>query len=514
MKLIRGTPPRTPKLAAMTIRRTALLSLTLATLSACGNYKTVADPLSDLQNPKLGIQAKSRAIDQAWSMATDGKLDRTAVREDLKTIAWSRHWTPSLRVQAITALLSDTDPAGQSDTRNMLRLMLPREPEPQIIALISDTAAARGWTEMLPALVRSLSQPQPIPDTERREAIAINKLSPDRPLERVVYDLFLNPPDEGGAFGLVPAERIRMDAWNLLSRLDRDGSLRLKLLADEPDTPGPASDTRAALRDLRVIPVTGEELQWVSSLHSAANQSWWEQTREAVFRLDRPRTGNLQVRNLEPIRWASIYRTSWIASTRDQLFTELSTRLEGRKFQRRSNREEFRKYPSESLRDWQGKLSWADLLSILVIDEALKQRELIVALFAQTDMDRDDKTAEYGGLLRTGPESQSKETENKAPATFAAVLFPPRPGSRKGDREFVASSDMLEQGDLALAHYHFHVQDSHNSEFAGPSMGDLDYARRYGRTCIVFTSVASDILDADLYTPDGAVIDLGYLNKP
>jgi hypothetical protein len=49
---------------------------------------------------------------------------------------------------------------------------------------------------------------------------------------------------------------------------------------------------------------------------------------------------------------------------------------------------------------------------------------------------------------------------------------------------------------------------------AGPSDGDILYAADSGRTCLVFTSVASDTLNVDLYTPNGAVIDLGMIVAP
>ncbi len=93
----------------------------------------------------------------------------------------------------------------------------------------------------------------------------------------------------------------------------------------------------------------------------------------------------------------------------------------------------------------------------------------------------------------------------------AAILYPPRPGSRRGDHEFVASTDMILQSDDALAHYHFHVQEPRNSEYAGPSANDLAYSARYGRSCLVLTSVASGVMDVDFYQPDGAVIDLGEI---
>ena len=73
---------------------------------------------------------------------------------------------------------------------------------------------------------------------------------------------------------------------------------------------------------------------------------------------------------------------------------------------------------------------------------------------------------------------------------------------------------MIEQGDRSLAHYHFHAQEPRNSSYAGPSPADLAYAARLGRTCLVFTSVGSDTLNADLYQPDGVVLDLGELRRP
>jgi hypothetical protein len=73
---------------------------------------------------------------------------------------------------------------------------------------------------------------------------------------------------------------------------------------------------------------------------------------------------------------------------------------------------------------------------------------------------------------------------------------------------------MIEQGDRSLAHYHFHAQQPRNAKFAGPSPGDLAYASRYGRTCLVFTSIREDRLGVDLYQPDGTIIDLGEIARP
>lgn len=82
-----------------------------------------------------------------------------------------------------------------------------------------------------------------------------------------------------------------------------------------------------------------------------------------------------------------------------------------------------------------------------------------------------------------------------------------------GDDVFVASSDMIEQSDHALAHFHFHVQRWSNRGYAGPSWGDLEYALRHGRICVVFTGISRDELDVDVYFPSSEVVDLGSIRR-
>jgi hypothetical protein len=118
-------------------------------------------------------------------------------------------------------------------------------------------------------------------------------------------------------------------------------------------------------------------------------------------------------------------------------------------------------------------------------------------------LDRKDTTTEYGGVLEA--------TEGDA---HRVVLFRPRARDRLNDEMFVASTDMIRFSDRALGHYHLQVQDKRMSREAGPSDGDLVYASASGRTCLVFTSIGSDTLNADFYTPDGEIVDLGLLVQP
>ena len=93
-------------------------------------------------------------------------------------------------------------------------------------------------------------------------------------------------------------------------------------------------------------------------------------------------------------------------------------------------------------------------------------------------------------------------------------IYSPRPTQRFGDQRFVAPEDMITQGDGAIFHYHMQVQDHNNGDYAGPSRGDVEYAARYGRSCLVFTFVNENTLNADYYQSDGARIDLGVLKRP
>lgn len=511
MRTVQASPGASARLHAWGTTGPWVLMLALC-LAACRSSSPGPDPLSDLRNPDVPVARRVEAVRLIWEDAQHGRLERALAREELKIVAWPGAWPVELRQAALQALLSDESEAGREDNRHLVRLMLPREPERTVVAMLAEVAQRQGWVEATPALVRSLSRPWAgVAEARRPEYRAIAALHAPRTVAEVVSEIFLDPPQEPVGFLPVSPERVRADAWDLLARLDPDGTARSRMLLTAPvQGSGPVADMRAGLHELRVLPATGEELRWLSSLRDrrdAGKRQWWDQTARVVGELDPRTVGLLQMRHLEPIRWVSTQRSPWLARDREALLEEVRRRLEGRPFhlRRPQSREGFRPAP-ERLRDWERQLAWGDLLTILVVDECLSDRQVQRALFAQAQWDRDDTAAEYGGVLtwRAGREGEG----------WRAVLYPPRPGNRRGDYEFVASPDMIAHSDHALAHYHFHVQQVRNGEFAGPSAADLAYAARFGRTCVVFTSVAADRLNADLYQPDGVVIDLGVLVRP
>lgn len=488
------------------------LVLALAILAGCRSGTSVAerDPLTAARESRLSVAQRTDAVKRAWAEATAGKTNRAAVRTDLKDLAWSVDLPAPVRIEALSAIFSDESSAA--DNQNLARLMLPREPEPTVTARLAQEAGSRGWVETTPALVRSLSRERAkSPDAQRPEYLALRTLHPQEDVASVVKQVLLAPPKDDAGSTLASPDRIRADAWDLLKRLDPDGSVRAGILVDVERTT--SSDAglealRAGLKDLRVAPLSGDEYLWLLELRRGrdkARSGWWSETSGVVAQLPTERVGRLQIRHLEPIRWSAKARPERLAMSRDELLSEVRSRLSKRDVIFRSRRERDAAPPApERLSAWENRLSWGDLIAVLAVDDAVRSPGVVRSLLTQRDMDRADERAEYGGLLRV---------DGAGAEGFAAVLYPPREGERRGDNEFVASPDMMEQGDHALAHYHFHAQQVRYSEYAGPSPVDLGYAGRYGRTCVVFTSIGSTTLNVDYYQPDGIVLDLGIIDS-
>ena len=482
------------------------LGILLGGCSSSGSQTSI-DPLTDLRNPNLLIATRTEAIAQAWDLVESGQANRRETREVLKALAWSGKAPLELRLAVLGTLLGDE--ASEEDSRQLVALMLPREPRLEVIGLLAQVAQEQRWLEATTSLVRSLSRvDSQTPDTVRPEYVAIQSLHPDRSVEEIVFDVFVEPPNQPDRFGIDWAERARADAWDVLARLDGDGTIRTDLLAKHKDSPQKVvQDLQACMEDLWCIPLGGEELKWLRSLREQTNEGqarWWADAAQAIARIKSSDTSHgLRIRHAEPIRWAFENQREWIGASRGDLLEELRSRLDRRKKHPRREENAATVPVSERLDSWESILSWADILSILVVDEAVHAPSIATKIFEYAALDHDDRTTEYGGLL-----------EARAERAFAAILYPPRPSQRGGDRTFVASTDMIERGDRSLAHYHLHVQETFNSSFAGPSRDDLRYAARSGRICIVFTSVDNSTMGVDVYLPTGVVIDLGEIDFP
>jgi hypothetical protein len=458
-----------------TVQTGVLICVAAALVGGCNNNRAakVADTKGALAGNDFSVNEKSELVKRIAGDTTGTAEDR---RERLKSIAWQATNGYRVRNQAIDVLAADTSDPDSRDTRNMLNLMLGVEPDRGVVEHVCELAAQRGWTDLTPAIVRMWSRRLvTVKDDERAEKAALEKLYPGRPVEATVYEVFTMPEAPGGGSASERTEKARAAAWEVLTRIDPDGSKRKTLVAQSTTGGGPAmADLQAATREMGVVPMSAPELAWLRQLRLPANSAWWAETRGVVQGLDAGRKQGLGMRHLEALRWAARFRPQWMGTDRAGLAAQVTDRLKGRDIHIRSEQGGDSGKGSERFKDNVKRMSWADLICVLVVDEAVHGANA-PELWQQAKQDQGDTTTEYGGTLTAG------------------------------------SSEMISNGPTALVQYHFHAQKDSNDEFAGPSGGDLEYARDSGRLCVVFTPVKTGVFDADLYFGDGIRTDLGTI---
>lgn len=494
-------------------------SLLLPACTSGSKYEPSGNPLLDLRNPELLERDRIAAARLAWEEVEEGIRDRERTRYALKNLAWSGATERELRLTVLELLMSDRSAEGAADSRSMARLILPNERDPDAVLIIAQRAVDSGWNDMIPSLVRSLSRPRAeVPDRERVEYRALRELRPGTSIEQVVFDVFLHPgrglENQQELAVLRVLDRTRDESWGLLGRLDPSGELRRRFLATDalldsdtdPQSRELVMDLRAARDELGVIPNTAMEVAWLHSLrhhddprNRELNAQWWSETRSAVSQLGTEQRTDLQLRHLEPLRWASVNRPAWLELDREGLYVVLNERIGGRAIYKRKS-EKGEPPRKERLGDWYGVMPWGDLLSVLMVDDVLSNPIVRDQIFTQRELDTKDTSTEYGGVFETDPDTG-----------WRAVLYRPRQRDRVSDQRFVASDDMFRFSDRSLAHYHFHVDTRNNDRYAGPSAADLINSSNSGRTDIVFTSLGREELNVDVYFPNGVVIDLGRI---
>lgn len=521
--MITANMTRCARLWAVAGTACVLVTLGIAGCSGSQAPGVTGESAVDAKNKDLQANQRQVALEGLWADVRADSSKLSAARETTKEILWKSSAPQKLRALAWSMLMSDETPEGQADTRNFLRLRLPTETQwPLITAMCASVAEkAKGpdgeaWKAVTASMVRSYARKVPTPpDADRPERDAILALHPGREVESVVFDVFVRPAENGA-----PArpddfvEKSRTAAWELLGRLDPTGAKRTVLAAQGTNANEPAvRDINRCARELGVVPITASELNWLRGLMDEKDKraaTWWSQTSSAVARLNADQRTDLQMRHLEPIRWSGENKPQWVSASRDQLLGELAQRLNGRRIWRKTDGLKLGDEMSkEALSENRDRLCWGDVLSILVIDEALHGSTLRGEVLLQADADRADTTCEHGGVIwARGLGGKAGDGE-----AFGVRGYQPRTTQRVNDRTFTASEEMFTDSPRSLAHYHFHVQAENNRDYAGPGRGDMEYASTHGRNCLVFTSVQAGVLNVDFYTRGGSggpiVIDLG-----
>jgi len=486
------------------IRLCTIACLGLAgALVACagGSGSTQEPPAAEADDSKATIKVRLEAIKELGTELQAAQGTDTNVhdqRETLKNVIWARNATDNLRIAALKALALDVQ--NEADTEHMLSLMIPTESASRewgMLTAIGEYAAAKGWKDLIPAFVVSWARPMGEPDDDHRpERKAIQLLAPDRPVEDVVFDVFAHRGN--GSLDT----RGELAAWELLTRIDHGRTVELvRTLDTDTATDSPLlRSIRKGARDLASIPETSEQLQWLERLAAPENAEFWSTATRVIAGLTEDQREGMSLANVAAVVWTSRYATDRMSKTADELFDEAKARLKGRTIYRRANSRISRF--DETLRTAEPVLAWGDAVSILAAMDAMDEEQVVNAFFRQADADHTDTSTEYGGAMLV----------DEAGA-FIAFPFEPRPNERLGDRQFVASHDLIDGSDTALDHYHFHAASTNNSEYAGPSDADIKYAHKYGRSCLVLTFISDDLLDVDWYRGNGAVVDLSTIRR-
>ncbi|MGD9690282.1 MAG: hypothetical protein AB7K52_12850 [Phycisphaerales bacterium] len=489
---------RSPALA------TCVFALVLASCAGRGPV----DPADQARNAGTDVPTRVAAVDELW--ARDRATDHEGARESLKRLAWQAGITAQVRVRAIQLLVADPADENHADSRNMLRLMLPTEPNMLVITAISRAAEQGGWSDLTPALIRSYSRKtDPPPDPQRPERAALLAIHPGKSIEQIAFDQFLAPLVGAGA-ELDRSTKARAAAWELLSRLDADGSRRAQLLAGHSgasDHPA-INDLRACAADLRCIPLTAAQLDWLAALRdfrdpstAPARQAWWQEAAACVAALPADRLEGWALRHVAPLAWARAHRPDLLSLDRAALASALREQFRGRAIAVRGDAD---RGGGELFADRAGTLCWGELLAIAVADLAVRDPAVATALAGQVQRDRADTSTEYGGILGWARASSGG-------GAWRALLYTPRPGQRGGDNQFTPPPEMLAEGARDPFHYHFHVQRDENRDYAGPGPGDLQFADAHGRANLVFTTIRTGVLNADYYAAGGVIVDLGHV---
>jgi len=448
-------------------------------LTACAT-QPLDDPRAVLLDREAQPSRRQRAVRQ---IATRGPAaaDLTALHD----VTWSDRQPTTLRLACMDALIAhDADAFWAAAARHIVTV-----DRLAVLEAVCRRAALTHRRDMVGPLVRSWARPAgTIDDLNRPEALALQDLLASDDLFALLWGV-LRDADQRDALTVQTA------AWVVLNRLDQDAAAaHLSRVA--------AVGADALVHDLRrcaaagVTPPTDREgVLWLTWLMRRDDGVHWSRLTEAAAEWDGP---PLALRHLAVLSHAPPARRRM---SRAALVAAIDAALRGRPVHPRGLDREHEVYVpplDERWADHRVSIGRADALLLLTVIEALEQPGVVRALFAQAEADRADTGSEHGGALRWDEEGQF------VAQPFASILA-------SHDRRFISSHALIEAMYTGLAHYHFHAQQHDNAPYAGPGGGDLKFAARMGFACVVLTFVDERTLAADVYFPDGTVVDVGAL---
>ncbi len=454
---------------------------------SCGP-KRFDDPVARMTDRTAGLNVRWAAMRQAEREMPDSPR-RLAT---LKQMIWQYGHATEFRTYAVDQLVAH----DEADARNFLIRRLHLINDWLVYEYIAQLAIEQNWQDFTPAIVRRYAiEVDLYRDEDRPERSHLQQLNPGLPVEQIVTHVLTDTSDH---------VRIgqRVAAWQLLCRLMEKEQIISHLQALPKSNPLVA-DLQTAWEQLRVLPRQRETVIWMQLLRSDAPDSFWQQARRIVARLNTEQSAGLELRHLPTLIYAANNQSKRLKASHKDLFTDVSRILRERQRHLRGSdiSSTIEPHP-QTLHAAKQPLAWADLLSLRVLAEWMRQPTTVAALFAQADADFADTTTEHGGLLIANTQG-----------TIIPTLYPPT--LRQHDRAYIAPRKLIIDGHTALAHYHFHVHDHNNAVFAGPGSGDMKRIANTQRfSALVITSIDQNTLNIDYYHHGDVIVDLGVIHRP
>lgn len=443
------------------------------------------DPIATMSDRKVQIDWRISAAEQA-------KVQGEAKGEDgrriaaLNKIVWESGHPFSLRRVAIDHLIEHDERVFRDNVAKRITLIR----EYKALKHILDIAVERNWTDFTAAAVRSYARPMHgTPDNKRPERDTIEKLHPGKSLESVVFNVLISDTDSTDAQ--------RVAAWQLLCRL-ADTETLVNYLQTAPANSALIVDIKAAATDLHAMPINREGIAWLFHLRDPARQAYWNRAKAVVAGLNAEQKKGLELRHLPVLVDAD---AALLQQSREQLLAKLQALLAGAEHHLNSpNFMGGNKDHPQRLHSWKDQLSWADLVVIQTLSNAVRNPAVVRSLFSQGDRDVKNKGSEHGGVVVFN-------AGTPAAKNYDPIL------RLSHNRKFTPRNEMIKRLYTAAAHYHFHAQEYKNRDWAGPGLGDMNTADTMRFNYLVFTFVDENRLNVDYYQHGRVVVDLGTLRR-
>ena len=463
------------------------LSLMLCVgLSACAGGG--GDPMKTLKSTN-----KSAATHLDAMARLDGPAPSAAYLEMLEDIMLSNRYLLPVRKAAFQRL-ARTAPETLDDA---LLMTLNRLQPTDFRAWVVEQVGLLGRTALTKSVIRSWATPLPMLDAadNRPEIVALERLTGGSKVSVALIDTMLSS-------SAITEANLRARCWELLVVHGDTGQLEL-LVADD-DLIGKDSmmlDMRASIQELGVVPGTREEILWIRELRKPRYAEYWKDVAAALAELSDERREELKPRHLAVAVAAHRHRPELLSMSDQELDQLLQQEIDDNGRRYKADFSGWNIKVTERLNDVRDKLVWGDQVAMLLAREALRSQAFVAHVFDYADRDMIDRTTEFGGIV---------ELDSKG--RFELIEYEPR--ARVADDRYLASSKLFKDGYTALFHFHNHAQKYRNERYAGPHLGDFEYADETGVNGLVFTFVDEETLNVDFYREGSVVVDLGTITRP